>query len=308
MMIKRISVALLLGVTLCHAETIRLYSIGNSLTGPMRNPDFFPATMKNAGFNYEYGFHWRGGAGLKYMWNHPDDSSEKKVAVESFKSVFSQKTDYDYLLLEPFADTLGEDKVYAPRFIDLINASCGSPVVLIYAHWPRKIEAGPESEEKQLLDFSKLWQWESREIRHDGVDYSKKCHPEETRQHFDRLVRFLRRKYPNQKIELFPAAHAFYEFDRQAKAGKIPAYSGAYDLLHDNIHPNRVGAYIIACTLYSSLTGMSPVGLPYDNYFDSSKGNDELALLVQNLVLKVQRENAEVTGFPDNERANGDKL
>lgn len=273
---------------------IQLYSIGNSLTGPMRNENYFPKLMEMMSYEYHYGFHYKGGAGLKYMWEHPDDTGGDDLVFGKYRDVLTTENQFDFVLLEPFSDDLDTDKIFAQNFIDLIDAHNTNATILIYAHWPRKIYI--QSDPTTCLDFDQLWLWTAGPMEHDGVSYS--FYPEESKQHFDQLVPYLRSLNPDRKILLFPAAHAFYEFNQLAKRGEIDRFSNVYDLLNDNIHPGPIGQYIVSCTLYSSVTKKSPIGLPYSNFFTSSIQNDALALTIQKLVLKVQQENSGLTGFP----------
>ena len=267
----------------------------------MRNERFFPTTMNRMSYQYSYGFHYRGGAGLKYMWEYPDDTSSDDPVFGKYRAVFSGDNQFDFILLEPFADALATDKIYAQRFLDLIDTHNTNATILVYAHWPRKIYIKGEPD-KGCLDFGELWLWTSGPVQHDGVTYE--IHPEESKQHFDQLVTYLRAQNPNRKILLFPAAHAFYEFDQMAKSGCIDGFNGVYDLLRDSIHPNPIGQYIVSCTLYASVTGKSPVGLPYDNFFAKSPEHDALALAIQDFALKVQQQNSDRTGFPSENTPN----
>ncbi len=276
------------------AETLSLYSIGNSLTGPMRNENYFPQLMKRMSYDYQYGFHWRGGAGLKYMWEHPDDTSSDDPVFGKYKDVLIKENRFDFILLEPFGDDLETDKTFVQNFIDLTETHNANATILIYAHWPRKIAI--QEDPTACLDFDPLWLWTSGPVERDGVTY--KSHPEESKQHFDQLVTYLRRRNPGRNILLLPAAHAFHEFSRLTKQGEITGFSNVYELLQDEIHPNPIGQYIVSCTLYSSVTKKSPAGLPYDNFFAKSPQHDALARTIQNLVLKVQQADSDLTGFP----------
>jgi hypothetical protein len=70
-------------------------------------------------------------------------------------------------------------------------------------------------------------------------------------------------------IRLIPVADAYYNIDQMIKAGKFAGthVKSIMDLYVDKSHPSDTGAYVIALTFYSSLTGQDPRGVtPPGNY------------------------------------------
>jgi hypothetical protein len=57
-----------------------------------------------------------------------------------------------------------------------------------------------------------------------------------------------------------PVGHAWARV-RQAQPDRV--------LYADPVHPNAVGAYLVACVFYASLTGQSPAGNPYHGTLDA---------------------------------------
>lgn len=68
---------------------------------------------------------------------------------------------------------------------------------------------------------------------------------------------------PGREIRMLPGGPALAAAVREAEAGKLPGLQGIDDFFHDRIHANALGTYIVGCVHYATVTGRSPVGLPY---------------------------------------------
>lgn len=65
-------------------------------------------------------------------------------------------------------------------------------------------------------------------------------------------------------IYVIPAGQVFARFIREVEArGGIDGINAVEDLFSDRIHPNDVGAYLVALTHYAVIYGKSPEGLPH---------------------------------------------
>lgn len=78
--------------------------------------------------------------------------------------------------------------------------------------------------------------------------------------------------------------------------GDVDGLSSEKDLLRDRIHPNDIGAYLMALTHYAVIYGRSPVGLPREltlagGTLAQAPGPDA-ARLMQEIVWQV------VTSYP----------
>lgn len=79
----------------------------------------------------------------------------------------------------------------------------------------------------------------------------------------DILRRALAADDRHRPIYVIPAGTVLARFVREVQArGGVDGVTSAQDLFADNIHPNDLGAYLVALTHYAVLYQRSPVGLP----------------------------------------------
>ena len=76
------------------------------------------------------------------------------------------------------------------------------------------------------------------------------------------IVTHVRDQNPSDnQIWMVPAGQAFYHLTTQINAGNVPGITSFRDLFSDDIHLTNAGNYFIACVMYATLYGQSPVGL-----------------------------------------------
>lgn len=63
------------------------------------------------------------------------------------------------------------------------------------------------------------------------------------------------------QIWMVPAGQAFYNLTTQINAGNVPGISSFTNLFLDDIHLTNAGNYFIACVMFATIYGESPVGL-----------------------------------------------
>lgn len=63
------------------------------------------------------------------------------------------------------------------------------------------------------------------------------------------------------EIWMVPAGQAFYNLNTEILAGNVPGITDFTDLFTDDIHLTNAGNYFIACVMYATVYGQSPVGL-----------------------------------------------
>lgn len=98
-------------------------------------------------------------------------------------------------------------------------------------------------------------------------------------------------------IYVIPAGQVFARFLREVDAlGGVAGIEGVDDLFVDTIHPNSIGAYLIALTHYAVIYGKSPAGLPHELLLHTGEPakapSREAAKLMQEIVWAV------VTRYP----------
>jgi hypothetical protein len=64
-------------------------------------------------------------------------------------------------------------------------------------------------------------------------------------------------------MALIPAGQAMARLYDEIAAGTVPGLSDIGDVFADDIHPNDIGFYFLTMVQYATLTGETPVGLPY---------------------------------------------
>jgi hypothetical protein len=90
------------------------------------------------------------------------------------------------------------------------------------------------------------------------------------------IVSHVRNENPSDdEIWMVPVGQAFYNLTTQINAGSIPGISSFRNLFDDDIHLTNAGNYFVACVMFATIFGQSPVGLtsnfnnvwgiPYDN-------------------------------------------
>jgi|GEM_PF-2415346 len=76
------------------------------------------------------------------------------------------------------------------------------------------------------------------------------------------IVTHVRNQNPgDNQIWMVPAGQAFYNLTIQINAGNVPGISSFRDLFSDDIHLTNAGNYFVACVMYATIYGESPVGL-----------------------------------------------
>jgi hypothetical protein len=76
------------------------------------------------------------------------------------------------------------------------------------------------------------------------------------------IVTHVRNQNPTEnQIWMVPAGQAFYNLTSEINAGNIPGITTYADLFIDDIHLTNSGNYFVACVMYATIYGESPVGL-----------------------------------------------
>jgi hypothetical protein len=76
------------------------------------------------------------------------------------------------------------------------------------------------------------------------------------------IVSYVRNQNPADKqIWMIPAGQAFHHLTTQINAGNVPGLRSFRDLFSDDIHLTNAGNYFVACVIYATIYGESPVGL-----------------------------------------------
>lgn len=261
---------LLLNFAAYSQQTLRVYHVGNSVTDAI-NYKALSQLAQSGGHNHIFGRHMIPGAGLSWIWQHPNDG----FSEEPFGHYRNALTNYqwDVLTLQPFDRQLdGEegDVIMAKNYIDLALPKSPNLRIYVYSRWPRRNGDGS-------LDFEQKW-LRKYTGGYDGT--------EETKEYFEKLVLELRKAYPNiqKQILMVPVGDVLYELDQRMKSGQVPGYSSITQVYADGIHFNDVGSYIVGSTFYATLYQENSKGL---RAFPYNINNPQLARIIQDVVWEV---------------------
>jgi hypothetical protein len=116
------------------------------------------------------------------------------------------------------------------------------------------------------------------------------------------IVNDVRSKNPTESnIFMVPAGQAMYKLTNSINAGNLPGISNFTDLFRDDIHLTNKGNYFVACVMYATIFGESPVGLSTDlknKYGDlyTNMPTQQQALVMQQVAWETVTEMSNLTG------------
>jgi PKD repeat protein len=230
----------------------RVYWMGNSLTDTL-NYGGVAAMAANAGYPLIWGRQMIPGAPLEWIESHPNDGFSQSP-YGTYPTALSSYT-WDDISFQPFQRPLSDgnavsgkgDLQVIDRFLNLVKSASPNAQVWIYESWPTKPTSGATAA------F-----WKAEFNRSDAN--SSPTYP--SRSFFEQLVVAVKNANPTLKApKMIPIGQVMDSLNNQMAAGTIPGYSSVYDIYADEVHLNNtVGAYIAACTAYSSLYYADPRG------------------------------------------------
>lgn len=214
---------------------------------------------------------------------------------------------WDVLVMQPFQSSLHDDLEAATAFMKLALAKDASTKCYIYQTWPRrpKTAGGGEGNASNFgsakdIDYPELWEAEYTVSAEDaGKQANFHC---DSRSYFKKLVATLGGKFPDVQPppRVIPVGEVLFALDAKIKAGTLPGLDdlaardasklpglrpgtdfnkGANILYADPVHFNPMphdsgvlGNLISGTTIFTVLSGLSPVGLSATAYgFDDTK-------------------------------------
>ena len=165
------------------------------------------------------------------------------------------------------------------RFHEFIRSTDNTETDLfIYCTWPKNTGEG-------LADFDYSEAWLSEYFREDTLRSVSEGF-------FDYLEKSVNACCED--INFVNVGRVMYQFDQKAKSGRIPGFSGAGALYRDRLHLNNVGRYIAGLTMFSSIFGIDPRGIPDFDAYPTSEDwpsdrelTGELKQAIQELIAEV---------------------
>ena len=251
--------SLLVGIAvLCssisHTQESNPFYVGHSLVNHTM-PYMVQALATNAGKQTHYGRQIINGSPLQHNYNSPN-GAEGTPYTSAFPN-----GNYNRLIVTeavPLQNHLTWSNTYATAnnfYTYAKNNNNGVPVKFyIYETW-HCINSGIPNPDPNLSN---------------GCSYDNSAHS--TYQWHQRLlsdfplwsgiVTHVRNQNPgDNQVWMVPAGQAFYNLTTQINAGNVPGITSFRDLFSDDIHLTNAGNYFIACVMYATIYGESPVGL-----------------------------------------------
>ncbi len=254
-------------------RTFTAYHIGNSLTEDLFYDFRAAATRYEAtqGNTYAWGFHFRPGTSLTFMYKYPTPPAMPYPTISGVKETDTSRwpttnlvpwpvslpgNHWDVVTMEPFpgsgtygAATLGSDTVAINAMIALTKtrADNASTRFFIYEAWPA-VKYG------DLNSYSTAWLTPTQ--NNPGAASAL------NRNYFTHLVSAVRQTNPN--LEVIPVGEVLYALDMKMRAGQFQGFYSITQLHRDTIHLNSVGQNVVSWTAYAAIFKKSPVGLRND--------------------------------------------
>lgn len=238
-----------------HAAKVTSYHIGNSYTWDS-GPSGLPETAQAVGVEHASGWHIIGSTTLPRIWEVPDGGDWDDVYGTHTDALPNHVWTAVTLQLYPKQEqaTLQTDAQAVRNFIDLTrsNPANHDTRFFIYQAWPG---AGPGS----TIDYSDYWLTQVPNVPEQRMRYH--------RSYFSHIIENLRAAQPDDEppVLIIPVGEVLYELDQLIKAGRFPWVASISELYRDEYHMSYGGGRTIAhWTTFTTLHGISPVGLPYD--------------------------------------------
>lgn len=264
----------------------RFFSIGNSHTGDStvsyaRYGLYLSRYFTSRGHTFSNEWHIEGSQSLSSIW-----------AGGSFTEKLNN-FDYDILILQPAGTPPpGQSRITAKdecdRFIDFVEYKNEKPNrVILYQNLPGLLEYN--SDRSDL--FADYWNspYSSPE---NAFRTNRECYI------YMYANLLLSLKDSGISVEIAPTSEVLYEIEKAVLKGKFTGLSTIHDFYRDYLHLNELGRYATSVTLYATITGEDPLGLPLEPLaetklleltegIDNAITSEEFARIVQEIVSKV---------------------
>jgi hypothetical protein len=229
------------------------------------------------------------------------------------------KSPWDKVVFQIYDSSLHDDVLAISAFIDLCLANQTCDSFYIYCPWKNRPKiSGPDSSAPPKVgnvDYPAVWQEKYKSDVNDTSKQSKLNAP--SRDYAYKLVDLLNQKYSGLKtpIRLIPSGEVIFALDAKIKAGELPGIEqlaerdpsmvpgldedtgfadGANVLYADAIHLNPIphkastlGIFVSGSTIFSALSGQSPVGLSGKDYGLDDEKDAELIQAIQETIWNV---------------------
>jgi len=260
-------------------ESYRIYNIGNSHTWDHRPASGFLEIARSMNLEITNGWHINCGKNIHRIWNYPEQTCVELTRFGYFKDAISNYR-WDAITIQPFVNGPGKNEAETiKKFYQFIRGTENTETrVFVYCTWPKNTG-------EELADFDYSSAWMAAYIDKDTL----RSVSEDFFSYLEKSV-----KDSGINVQFVRVGRVLYHFDRKAKAGEIPGFSGAGELYRDKWHLNNVGRYMAGLTMFSSIMGIDPNDVPdFDAYpvdesWPSDRAlTDEQKRLIRELIAEV---------------------
>ncbi len=225
------------------AKNFFLYSVGNSHTWDFRPSADFQEIARALDTEIKNGWHINCGQNLEAIWNNPEQTCVEPTEYGVYRDAIEIQR-WDAITLQTYKGGTGKGERQAvEEFLGFIAGSINKGCnVFIYCTWPKNTE-------EPLGDFNYSEAWLSDFRENDTL----KVLSEEYFSYLESSIG----NYSD-RIKFIPVGRVLYHFDRKAKSGEFPGFTGAGELYRDASHMNNVGRYIAGLTVFSQIFRIDP--------------------------------------------------
>jgi len=261
------------------AETFSAYYIGNSLSNDMYNAfrKFASDYQAARGGTYSWGFHFRNGTGLTWMFENPTPPPAPDGKIDFTRSAIGLDATshgpasnlvpwpvalpgnhWDVVTMQPARDSKGPTNLATD--MAAMNAMIAaaktrpdnaSTRFYVYAAWPPVEYGDPASYQRLYLAPAHDGSLPTRKFIADLADSVRKTNP---------------------SVAVIPVGEVLFALDEKMRAGKFEGFTSIQQLHRDAVHLNSVGENVAAWTAFATFFKKSPVGLP-----NETRGNGTVA-------------------------------
>jgi hypothetical protein len=224
-----------------------LYSIGNSHTWDFRPAGDFREITEAMDIHLKNGWHINCGKNLQTIWSSPDETCVALTVYGTYQHAIGEHV-WDAITLQTFTGGTGKlEKEALEDFLGFISGSINRDAeVFVYCTWPKNT-ATPLG----AFNYTDAWLSDFRE--NDTLKVLSEAYFGYLEASFENAARH---------IQWIPLGRVLYHFDRQARSGGVPGFSGAGQLYRDAWHLNNVGRYIAGLTVFSQIFRIDPLDIP----------------------------------------------
>jgi len=187
------------------------YSIGNSHTWDFRPAADFLEIAKALDIEIKNGWHINCGQNLETIWSNPGQTCVELTRYGTYQEAI-EKQKWDAISIQTFTGGTGKaEKKAVEDFLGFIAGSINKDCnVFIYCTWPKNTAA-------QLGDFNYAEEWLSDFQENDTLKILS-----------EKYFTYLESSFENNSdnVKFIPLGKVLYHFDKKARSGEVPGYSG----------------------------------------------------------------------------------